>query len=71
MEDFDAHAMKAHILEASIELLELKQAVRSVAVRARLSKVDDALSNALRTLEKYAPSQSVPRRLRQSLGEQP
>jgi hypothetical protein len=51
--------MKAHILEASIELLELQQAVRSVAVRARLSKIDDALSNALRILEKYAPRQSV------------
>lgn len=61
VKDFDAHAMKAYILEASIELLEIREATRSGAVRARLSKVDDALSNALRILEKYAPRHSASR----------
>ncbi|WP_175969648.1 hypothetical protein [Burkholderia sp. BCC0322] len=59
MNEFDIHALKAHILEASIGVLEAQQASRSPSARARLSAIDESLNNALLVIEKYAPSQLV------------
>lgn len=55
MTEFDSIVLKLRILEASIEVDELCDAVRSPQTRARLHKVRDTLDEALGVLRKYTP----------------
>ncbi|WP_321932983.1 hypothetical protein [Burkholderia cenocepacia] len=55
MTEFDSIVLKLRILEASIEVGELCDAVRSPQTKARLHKVQNTLDAALGVLRKYTP----------------
>lgn len=55
MTEFDSIVLKLRILEASIEIGELYDVVRSPHTKARLHKVQDTLDAALGVLRKYTP----------------